>query len=95
MKNKYKLLDDLVESVFAVEIGLSEESCTKLYGRMLENSDWRAEIAAELSLALSDDSFSWKQFFDEHDLYSAVNESDARRYAEQIFREPFQSYGSN
>jgi hypothetical protein len=88
MKNKYKSLDDLVESVFAVEIGLSEEACKAVYGRMLANEEWQARISAELSCAFSDEKFSWLRFFDEHDLYSAEHEEDARQYAERIFKEP-------
>jgi hypothetical protein len=95
MKNKYELLDDIVESVFAVEIGLSEEECEKLYGSMLINAEWRTKITAELSLAFDDDSFSWRHFFNEHDLCAAENESDVRRYAEQVFRDPLLRYDLN
>jgi hypothetical protein len=86
--SKYMVIDELVASVYAVDLGLTEEQGEKLYARMLENSDWRNKISAEVELAFSDENFSWIDFFDEHDLYTTDSESDARSYAEKIIRAP-------
>ena len=91
MKNRYKVLDDLVDSVFAVEIGLSDEECKGILSRMMENTEWRDKFSTELSYAFSEENFSWMRFFDEHDLYSAESEEDAREYAQKIFLVPLQS----
>jgi len=82
------MLDDLMESIYAVDIGLSEDQGQELYLRMLKDSDWRNKIFAEVRYALLDQDFSWTQFFNEHDVYSADNESHAREYAERIILTP-------
>jgi len=60
----------------------------RVYTRMLGNADWRSKISKEVGLAFEDNDFSWVQFFNEHDLYSADSESDAREYAEKLFVKP-------
>lgn len=45
-------------------------------------------MSAEIELAFSDKNFSWAQFFDEHDIYTADSEDDARAYAERIILMP-------
>lgn len=86
--NRYRLLDDLINSVYAVDLGLSEKQGEKMYIRMLENADWRDRISIEINLAFSDKNFSWVKFCDKHDIYSADSENDARRYAETIILTP-------
>ena len=82
------MLDDLMESIYAVDLGLSEDQGKEMYLRMLKDGDWRNKIIAEVRSALLDQDFSWTQFFDEHDVYSSDNESHAREYAERIILTP-------
>jgi hypothetical protein len=91
--SKFELLDDLIDSVYAVDLGLSEDEGQELYVRMLANVDWRSRISEEINLAFLDTNFSWKDFFDEHDLYAADSEREARIYAEKIILEPLRSKG--
>lgn len=86
--SKYRLLDELVDTVYSVDLGLSEDQGEKMYMRMLENLDWRNMISMEIGRAFSDKNFSWAQFFFEHDIYSAESELDARTYAEKIILGP-------
>jgi hypothetical protein len=87
----YQTLDKLISSTYAVDTGLSEEQAEKLYLRMLENEAWRDKLAAEVEAAFLDESFSWSEFFERHDVYSAENEFEARQYAERIIRAPLQT----
>lgn len=90
---KYKLLDELAISVYSVDLGLSEEQAEKMYRRKLENAEWKNVISAEIELAFSDKNFFWSNFFDEHDIYTADSEDDARAYAERLFLAPLGSGG--
>ena len=84
----YKTLDEMISSTYSVDIGLSEEQAGKLYIRMLENDVWRNKISEEVKSAISDNTFSWLEFFERHDVYSAESEDDAREYAERIIHAP-------
>lgn len=86
--SKYKVLDDLIDVVYSVDLGLSEEQGEKLLLRMLRNGEWRVKVSSEVERALSDKEFSWAQFLDEHDICSADSEIDARTYAEKIILRP-------
>lgn len=86
--NKYVLLDELMVSVYSVEIGLTEEQAEDFYVKKLKNIDYLNKISNEIYLAFVDKNFSWSNFFDEHDIYTADSEDDAKKYAERIILAP-------
>lgn len=89
------MLDNLIMSVYSVEIGLSEEDGEALYFRSLQDPIFRKKISAEIDVAFADEDFSWADFLEENEVYEADNEEDARNYAEKIILAPLVRYVNN
>ncbi|MDM5182195.1 hypothetical protein PO883_34060 [Massilia sp. DJPM01] len=86
--SKYILLDDLMFSIYSVEIGLSEEAGKRLFIRSLASKEYRDAMSAEIDKAFADKDFSWKGFFEESDIMDANDEESARAYAKTFILDP-------
>lgn len=88
---KHGLLDEVVKTVYAVDIGLSDEDGVRMFSRMLQSVEWRRKNSPEIEAAFADRNFSWADFFEGHDLFSADSEGEALDYARKLLLEPLQA----
>lgn len=54
--NKYSSVENALESLFSVEVGLSDEDAFTLFDGMLANKDYRDNFEAELRAIFADPS---------------------------------------
>jgi len=76
--------------MFNAEDGQSPDVSMRLYARSVAESPVRAELMAELELAFSDPSTSWRHMLcnEEYEVYDFDFEAEARAYAVKILLLP-------
>ncbi|MGG6463276.1 hypothetical protein [Solilutibacter silvestris] len=82
--NNYSIIHGVLGSVFASDLGRSDEEASALLREMTSNSEYKRQLHDALTSALRDPGFSWMDVLNEYEVYPADDELDARNYAIQI-----------
>lgn len=79
---KYPRLIKTLESIFAIDVGLSDASQVAMLQRQLAVDTLREQLRSELLAAWKDESVNWQDLlYNKHyEVYEADSEQDAKRY---------------
>jgi hypothetical protein len=86
----YPKICQILGTVFAVDVGLSEDAKRQTLEGSLANEHWRFFFEGELKKAFSDPTASWSEmlFNDIYEVYRADSEKNARKIAASLLWEP-------
>jgi hypothetical protein len=88
--SSYPKIARILQTVFNVKSGLSEDVSRRLYLRTVENSAFFDTLGDELRVAFSDTTLSWREMLlnSEYEVFDAQSEDEAREYARRILWAP-------
>ena len=86
----YPKIRQILGTIFAVDVGLSDTAQRQMLERSLANEHWRFFFERELLTAFSDTTISWSEmlFNDIFEVYQADSETNARETAASLLWEP-------
>lgn len=87
---EYPEIRYVLKTIFAVDVGLSEQASEALFRRALSNENWRRIFEKELEIAFADPEVSWSEllFNDQYEVYQADSEDEARELAISLLWSP-------
>lgn len=87
---KYPTISQILGTIFAIDVGLSDDDQRQMLERSLANEHWRFFFERELQTAFSDTTISWSDLLsnDIFEVYQADTEKNAREFAVSLLWEP-------
>jgi len=81
----YPNLEHIIAYYLGVNVGYSEdEAVTRIRDSLSQNSSLAISYRNELSTALAETEFSWKDTFSRYEAFDADTEEEARSYAREF-----------
>lgn len=81
----YEYIHHVLANYLTINVEYSEEEAISVLRKDLKNSiTLSGELKAELETAFADKNFSWKDTFNEYDVFFAKSEEEANTYARKV-----------